>query len=54
LLEDRLECGQAVLYALDGVVFVVDALWPRRGGEVLVGGLPAVVSCCSGTVSGAD
>jgi hypothetical protein len=33
-----------VVYGLDSIVFVVDALWSRWGGEVFMGSL-AVVSC---------
>ena len=43
-----------MLDRFSGIVFVVDTLWAGRGGEVLVSGLLAVVSCCMGVVSGAD
>jgi hypothetical protein len=53
-LEVFTESGKAVLYGVGGVVFVVYALRAGGCGEVLVGGLLAVVSCWKAVVSGVD
>lgn len=53
-LEVFTQDGEAVLYRVLGVIFVVNALWARGRSKVLVCGLLAVVSCWVVVMSGVD